>query len=396
MKEWKKNLLLTGFSIVFALLLGEGVVRLVAEKSPESVFVEDPIVIQRAQPGGGLDAWGFFNAVVPKEAQVIALGDSMTQGYGVSQSETWPFVLSELASTSVYQMAHSASGPLQYLYNLTSKGLSLQPEKVVVGLYLGNDLYDTYNLAYHYDWWAFVRDQNFVPNEAPLTDSQIRTEVLAGAERNTLSYKIFALRLWVRDHVKLYALLGNATRQLRERFGLAHNEQEKLERVKELSKDNPDIAYVYDSDPRITTTLSPSYRADAVDLTNQNTKEGMRITLWALGAMHASSTASGAELMVAIIPTKEAVYLELMRQTDGGIPPQFADYEAMEAEVTHALLEFCKTEQIRCYNMRDDLVAELKNGRPIYKTAMDGHPPALGYRAYAESINRNFFNQQYK
>lgn len=84
--------------------------------------------------------------ILPKqqdELRILMLGDSFTWGYGVEQEETFSELLEEKTNTNVINAGATSYSPiLEYLF-LKNKGLSYQPEVVILNLDL-SDLQDDY------------------------------------------------------------------------------------------------------------------------------------------------------------------------------------------------------------------------------------------------------------
>jgi hypothetical protein len=84
----------------------------------------------------------------PDERRVLVLGDSFAEGVGVTTAQRFSAVLKEglnqkkeggSASVSVVNAGQIATQPLDYLHNLTSFGLALKPDLVVISIFTGND-----------------------------------------------------------------------------------------------------------------------------------------------------------------------------------------------------------------------------------------------------------------
>jgi hypothetical protein len=383
------NTTLIGGSLFFALIVGE-IVLWAIEPEPEVVMVDDEILGRKTVKGW--DESGFYNVKALEKADIVTLGDSMTQSLGVGMEETWPHLLGKLSGVSVYNMGFGGYGPVQYSA-LLPEVLRREPKTVLVGFFFGNDLYDAYDMAYHKDHWKSLRDPAASIEEKPLIDMDVRTSILAGAKQGTLSYYIYATRLWIRGHSRIYARLGDATRSLREKLNLAHTEKEKLEQVKELSSKDSDLAYVYDDEPEITTVLSPFYRYDAVNLEDSRTKEGWRITKNLFKEMKEKSVEQGAEVILISVPIKERIYLEHMRRVGKEIPEAFTGLEAKDKELEAEFEKFCKEENFRCFSLLPTMTDALGRKEVIFKTVLDGHPTAAGYAVMAESIHA-YLNKQ--
>ena len=85
---------------------------------------------------------GFRGNVVPRPLVGVAVGDSFTFGRGVEAEEAWPEQLSRLAGRNFANLGVGGYGPPQYTSVLKRYGLALNPELVLYGTYLDNDLRD--------------------------------------------------------------------------------------------------------------------------------------------------------------------------------------------------------------------------------------------------------------
>lgn len=385
MKNSFMNGVLFVASVSFALLIGEVIVRVMEAGAPsrgeEQVLADDPYLDHKVAWAHDVDADGWRNTAIPEQVDIIAIGDSMTQGLGVPREEAWPQVLARLASTSVYQMALGGYGPVHYTH-LTETSKQFSPRIVIVGFYLGNDLYDSYAAAYNLWVWKDLRDANFhVPEESYLNVDVPRLSIdgaPVGIKREELDTSV----PWIRTHVRLYARMLGTLLAFEEKFG--PDDREKFPELFQAGEASDNYTYV--DEPAITTVMSPSYRFDTVDLDNPITKEGWRVTQERFLSTHGALPVETKFVIVAI-PTKEAVYLDLMQKETGTIPEQFRKYKLKEDALQQAFLTFCDVNGITCFSLRPTLGGMLALKKPIYKTEMDGHPTALGYRAMAEGIS---------
>jgi hypothetical protein len=90
------------------------------------------------------DADGFRNAEPrPDRAQVVAVGDSWTFGFGVDDAAAWTRILNDsLRPARVVNLGLIGAGPGQYTRVLERFGLPLHPSVVLYGVFPGNDLDD--------------------------------------------------------------------------------------------------------------------------------------------------------------------------------------------------------------------------------------------------------------
>lgn len=388
-----KNTLLIIFSFVLALFIGEIALR-VAEPELAKIVIPDDILGHRISGGTDWDKNGFRNNAVLRGADIVTLGDSMTEGQNAQKEDSWPLYLGKVSSTTVYNMGVGGYGPVQYSA-LLPQALEFKPKYIIVGFFMGNDLYDAYDLAYHHDHWKDLRDPNATIEDKPLVDNETRLAVIVGEEPGTLAYRMHEIRLWIRGNSQLYARLGDATRQLRVKFGFAPSEIEKLEQIAALGEKNPDMAYVFNKEnPERATILSPFYRYDAVNLEDPRTKEGWRITQKLFRDMIADMRKQGVEPVFAVIPMKEIIYLQYMRRQQMEIPEQFLPLEEKNAELEKRFAEFCEEEKVRCINTIEGPIRALEKGEKLFGPVLDGHPYAAGYHAIAEEVYDYMLNSR--
>ncbi len=85
------------------------------------------------------DARGYRNPKAVDSCDVLALGDSFTEGSSVSDEHPWPRRLEEDSGLSVYSLGMSGYDPSHYLASLREVGLALKPRVVICMIYEGND-----------------------------------------------------------------------------------------------------------------------------------------------------------------------------------------------------------------------------------------------------------------
>ncbi|ETX08748.1 SGNH/GDSL hydrolase family protein [Candidatus Entotheonella palauensis] len=171
--------LLCGLSLMVALLAGEWMVRYLAPQKmyrfPRGMFENHPTLQYRLAPGFvgvsntvefqthirtnrlGLRADREYGRKGPKTFRMLFLGDSFTMGVGVEQDETYGEVLArrlmEGGRTSLqtpsptYEVINAGVpgyNTQQALTYLRESGLALEPDLVVLGFYLGNDIAENF------------------------------------------------------------------------------------------------------------------------------------------------------------------------------------------------------------------------------------------------------------
>jgi SGNH hydrolase-like domain, acetyltransferase AlgX len=97
------------------------------------------------------DGYGFRNAWPwPEQAEIIALGDSFTFGYGAEDNQSWPAILAHtLAPNRVINLGLIGAGTNQYLRVYETFGVKLHPKLILIGAFMENDFWD----AEMFDLW---------------------------------------------------------------------------------------------------------------------------------------------------------------------------------------------------------------------------------------------------
>ncbi|UCG46230.1 MAG: hypothetical protein JSU94_12070 [Phycisphaerales bacterium] len=88
------------------------------------------------------DKRGFRNQTDLEEYDLIAIGDSFTEGSNIADNQSWPALLAQKTQLTVYNLGMSAGNPASYLETLSKFGLQLSPRIVLCMLYEGNDFRD--------------------------------------------------------------------------------------------------------------------------------------------------------------------------------------------------------------------------------------------------------------
>ena len=360
-------------SFLVALALAEACLRLFVEPvdflTPR--LVGDPVLLHRLEPGSGShDAWGFRNAEVPERAEIVAIGDSQTYGHSARASGSWPAWMERLSGRRVYNLSLGGYGPLQYRELLERHGLGLQPDWVVVGFYLGNDLAGAFRAAYVTEHWAFLRDES---RQAEFDAAAARFTDLKTPPVAIHADPGFSLRAWLRGHSVLYRgaslVFGDTLRAALQSRGDGENR----------------VAAIEDPDGALLTTLDPVYRLRAMELEDARIQEGLRLSLDAIAHMARSAREAGSRLLVLIIPTKEAVYEELV--PEGGLAVEQAELERLlrhEREIQERTIAFLVEQGIPYAVGLDPLRARARDGA-IYPRTVNGHPNERGYRVLGEA-----------
>ncbi len=368
------RILTLGLVSALMLLVAEGICWIVLDPVDflKPTTVKDPILGMRLEPGSaGHDALGYRNKSVPKRADIVVIGDSQTYGVSAKASDSWPAQLSELTGRRVYNLALGGYGPVHYSYVLEHKAIALQPSLVVIGLYLGNDLYDAISLVYRSDHWAHLRQ-----SDVSISSSDFPAHIDAGKtdRKKTLG----GLRDWLARRSILYRLathsvLGDMARRAESRNAMSEGSND-------VVLDLPQTG--------IFTVLTPRLRVEAMDSSSLQIGEGLRLSLAALTKMKQLCTKKGIRLLVALIPTKELVYSVHTSQSRSLQTSEvFAKMVELETTARKAIMDHLSASNIKYI----DFLPAMQDGaktQNIYPGNRDGHPNRLGYGIIAETIRK--------
>jgi len=339
------------------------------------------------------DDHGWRNAQRPARVEQVAIGDSQTYGDEVGREQAWPQRLAAHSGLRTYNLALGGYGPVQYL-RLVDDALALAPERVLIGLYAGNDLADAY-LAVHERGLA----------DELLPDAATRAELGAAAnERGPLTAAWLATGAARRGRVK------QALRQLGEPivnhsrlFGLLHalvrvatpRRPEKRTGSRRKSWEHY-ARRVADLDPalllpvpagRSGTILTPSARAAVLDASDPRVREGERIGLAALDAA-ARRCGERCRLIVVAIPTKELVFADAVSAQRMQPPRVYDRLVADERALWSRVREFLARRGIELVDSLPELRAALARGDDPYPPDWNGHPNDAGNDAIALAVLR--------
>jgi hypothetical protein len=354
LKPVMANLALLGVSVVFALGAAELALRIAPGLLPEEARLRLSWQAQRTShvartradsmigflylPNGSTefrqgelhfsyttDRDGFRNAGPRLDtAEVVALGDSWTFGFGVDDSAAWPRLLADsLRPAQVANLGLIGSGPGQYTRVYQRFGAPLQPRVVLYGIFPGNDVDD----ERAFDDW---RRQG-----APGNFAEWRINGRSGGSQP----------LWQRSH--LLVAIQEGWKYRHQRFA-------------------GETIRLADGSPL---QLAPAPLEAKAERTGPE-DPAFRECLAAIGRARNLAAAAHAHLLVLVFPTKEEVYLPLRGRH---APPL----------VAHWLPELQRL-QVPYLDLTRPFQASA-DGPPLY-FEVDGHANARGNRLIAASV----------
>lgn len=359
-----RNLILLVVSVGISVLVVEGLLRLVLNPVDYLMVkpVRDDFLNHRiGAHDGGHDAWGFRNGHVPESSEIVAIGDSMTYGMMAKSDESWPAHLGRRLDKPIYNLGLGGYGPLQYLHLLKTRAAPLGPTKVIVSLYLGNDLFDVYNLAYGNDnWAAYRRDAGDRPIDDP--------ELLTAQAKTPLFGRI---RDWLAKNSVIYRLVTQS--RIFDRY--------RVDQAVRLST----TSFVQEISGQLV-MLDPKSMMKFVDMRDPRIATALDITLTVLSDIRDFCRQNAIDLSIVVIPVKENVYWPAVQD--------LASENLQQMRILTDNLDLIRSTLFKFFEESDipyiDTLSPLRNG--VLKNALypeaDGHPNGQGYAVIADAIAR--------
>jgi len=364
------NLFLLLFSTSLILLISELVIRSILEpvdySRPDAQ--KDKILGHKIEPySGNHDAWGFRNLSIPQQANIIAIGDSFTYGQGVPRYYSWPAVLEIESKTPVYNMGMGGYGIVEYFHLLKTKAFLLSPKQVIIAVYLGNDLMDSFKAVYSRPYWAKLRNPK-LNNYNELDQSQF---IFYQQEKSNKWFP--QLRTWLYRHSVLYNAFKTTF-------------TEKLEQLKfQQSKQSSQLTTFDNGHVRL--TFSPEPYLALLNLEDERIREGMCIGLQLLLEMSMLCEKNNISFRVVLIPTKVNIYAEYF-QSQSQLPHSQTIEQLIrnENQVIQTFESFLQNHDINYINIGIAL-GQAKEKYTLYPTDNDAHFNREGHMVVAKVLS---------
>lgn len=357
---------------VIGLLLSEVAARFALNPSDFLSVEMVPDEILGAKPSqstiaGGLDRWGFRNERVPESSDIVAIGDSHTFGNTATMADAWPFVLGELTGRSTYNMGMGGYGPVQYYHLLRTQALTLKPQTVLVGLYIGDDFENAYLISYGLPHWRALRG---------LPDQQVDFDIWESPPAPSWHKRI---RIWLSRNSVIYQLVFHGPL-----LGRLQGETQ----IRTNALGSEEVVSLSIPEKNILEAFRPRNVQRILDQEDARIREGMRITFGLLSEMNTLSRDAGAQFIVVVIPTKEMVFAEYLEHQ-----PQLPLHDVLDSLLANERIAraetfaFLRTAGIPYVDTLPALRAAA-GGELYARTSTDMHPNRNGYRVIAEATAR--------
>jgi hypothetical protein len=386
-----------GLGVVLALGLCELALSLIARLSPrvdylltppwQRIAVADPeLRVRGSAAAPGHDANGFRNPSVPERADILAVGDSMTYGYAAGPRESWPRQLEVILGKSVYNMSFGGYCPWQYEL-LIERGQALEPERVVVALFMGNEFSESYR-----DIWLEGRAPRYRSDDPAVAEaiaaadadeslSARAARLIEGEQAVAEQPRASPLRVWISEHSALYGL----ARELRSMAAGEHWDNQRRDSFEAAAARPHRLAF--DAEPAFRTVfLRPEALAMRVDFEDPRIREGLRIVEQVLLSIRSELDARGVSLTIVTIPSKQVVFADLVRRSQAAMGEAFWEAIFREQVLASELGEFLEQNDFHAVDTTLALRGVFERGESPYPEWDDEHPNAAGYRAIAEAV----------
>jgi lysophospholipase L1-like esterase len=276
------------------------------------------------------DRLGFRNPDLPEDgADIVVVGDSMVFGYGVADDEGWVALLDRaLPDARVVNLGLINAGPQQYQRIYARFGRAFGPRLVILMLFPGNDPTDDLRFT---TWLEAGRPAAYGTWRPPgKGEAGLLAWARARAQDSYLASTLQAARRALRSHYHGYTHEFPDGRRVR---------------------------------------LAPAAYLGNADLARPDSPV-FPTSIQAVMALRDMARADGADFLVAVLPTKEEVYLPLL----GKPVPDLVGPFVRELEARG----------VRPLDLTPALQARALD-EPLY-FEVDGHPNAAGYAVIAEAV----------
>lgn len=335
----------------------------------------------------GHDERGYRNASSSPGVDVLAIGDSMTYGYGAPAEGSWPRQLAELTGLSIYNAGVGSYATPEYEVVLDEL-LDLDPRWVVLGLYLGNDVSGAYKGVYVEKRFPELEsDDPSVLATLAARDAQgsLREQALAlGMESDLAESEPIGFRGALSRYSALYRLARSFRFTINERPSspLRMTTDDSFEAASRRPQRLP-----FNSVPGFRTVfINPQQDALATDLTDARIHEGWKITQQILLSMQTKLRERGIGFAVVLLHNKPIAYSGLIRKNDPTFSAAYFAAVDLEQNLKEQVARFLEENGILYVETLAAVQAVFDRGVHPYHESDDLHPNSAGYDAIARAI----------
>lgn len=309
----------------------------------------------------GIDKSGFRNESLPS-VDIATIGDSHTYGSNVTSEHSWPKVLGRMLNKNVYNFGVGGYGVLQYS-RLLDMVFEKNPETVLLGLYLENDLSDVCRSAITNKYSrAQASRMGMDLSLCPEADARISARI-----------RSFSVSQWLNTKIALYSILSDYYLRYAVQREIDHN-------------DDADALIVNDVMQRtIIYHSNIMKRAAAMDLEKPHIAMAFGLLKNLLQKARIETQARKIRLGVVLLPSKSRVFYSYLKERGYKLPGEYEQLVANEDKLKQATVAFLTTIGVPSSDALADMEQAIRKYKMVYLDADDGHPLEAGYRMYAEA-----------
>jgi lysophospholipase L1-like esterase len=292
-----------------------------------------------------VDAFGFRNTWPwPERVDVVALGDSLTYGFGVGDEEAWPAIVSRRTETSIINLGLVGASSIQYLRVYETFGVKLHPKLLLVGVYAHNDFWDAG--MFHLWLTAGVGDNYMAWRNfgRPLRFTFSLRDPMGTAE-GVFRTRVYPLIRSSHLYNLLRAIRGGSGAEVVATKTLTFADGSRLR------LDPNDFRYLTDG--------------------AQPDDHEFRLVLDGLRKIHSMAATQGTRVLLVLLPGKEEIYLPLAGED--------------AADPAGPLRQALDNEGIEYLDLAPVFRARAEAGQRLF-FEVDSHPNEVGYALIGESV----------
>ncbi|AFM24270.1 hypothetical protein [Desulfomonile tiedjei] len=358
-----------------------------------------------------------------RSPELLALGDSITYGSGVSPREAWPEILSSFfedpliavqrvpefysgkvnlvsecerpSSDSAPDFSHEVVnvscpgyGPVHYLL-LSDQAIERKPRVMIATFYTGNDLFDSFHLV---DFHYFSGQTKRPPTQCTLEESMEFLHMVPRVTRQARANFENAVVPANRAGLKLVALIRAMYAMSEYAFldtpdsGLIGNGLRCF--INFLCSFSND-AFFFD-DGTNCTVFSTKRVFSGLDMQNDWIKRGLAFSLDAFRLMKSKAESQGIRFCVLVIPTKHTVFKGAVTKYSANlekiVPQAYSAIVENESNVRERAFDYFRKNGIAYIDTLPYLREAVTSGKQPYKITPDNHPNVEGHKVIARCI----------
>ena len=393
LKRLAKTVLFSALALFGALIVCEVLLHLASFTSPRAKLLLAPPWDQEAavaipdsrlghRPNPALaehDQFGFRNGAYLDVAEIVALGDSQTYGHGVPPSQAWPQQLAKQLDLPVYNMGFGGFGPLHCL-RLWDEAVKKRPSLIIFAFYAGNDLYDSYSLAYQRSVDREEIQQLLRPELLETSAEDPFRELVIDAKPSGVRTFNSAPKALLSDHSAVYGLLRRIRHFAQQQARNAGTDQAWKRSLSYAAKFVPEHD-IFEADG-FRTIFRPRYRFQALNLDDARIQAGYDIAMFSILAMAEKARNENCEFLVLFLPTKEFVF----RSRNARPSIEYQLLIKAEQEMWKRTAQVLTEESVPHLDLAQALERMLDRGTSPYPIDHDGHFNEVGYAIVAQEV----------